>query len=148
MDLQIHLARPEDAESLAGLRIAAMRPSLEAIGRFDPDRARQRFLSAFDPEVTRIVRRDGDLIGFFVLRPRPDHLYLDHLYIHPEAQGSGTGRRLVEAIQQDARRAGLRIELIALAGSPANDFYRARGFIFQSTDGTDNRYVWRPDHAP
>lgn len=31
-----------------------MRESLERIGRFDPPRARERFLSGFVPELTRL----------------------------------------------------------------------------------------------
>ena len=38
-------AEPSDFESLVALRIEAMRESLERIGRFDPVRARERFLS-------------------------------------------------------------------------------------------------------
>ncbi|HEY1049927.1 MAG TPA: hypothetical protein VGE39_09240 [Prosthecobacter sp.] len=35
----------DDFEELAALRIAAMRPSLEHLGRFDPARARERHSS-------------------------------------------------------------------------------------------------------
>ena len=44
-----------DGEALASLRVAAMRESLERIGRFDPQRARQRFLATFeDRKSTRL----------------------------------------------------------------------------------------------
>lgn len=41
-----------DAQALATIRVAAMRESLERIGRFDPDRARRRFLDTFSPDHT------------------------------------------------------------------------------------------------
>jgi hypothetical protein len=44
-----------DAEALAAIRVEAMRESLERIGRFDPQRARERFLSAFSPTHTRHI---------------------------------------------------------------------------------------------
>jgi len=48
-----------DFEELAGLRIAAMRESLERMGRFDPERARERLRSSFVPERTRFVVLGG-----------------------------------------------------------------------------------------
>ena len=38
-----------DFESLAALRIEAMRESLEQLGRFDPERARERLRAGFEP---------------------------------------------------------------------------------------------------
>lgn len=43
-------ASPDDAEALATLRVEVMRESLERIGRFDPVRASERFLTGFSPE--------------------------------------------------------------------------------------------------
>ena len=60
-----------DAEDLASLRVEAMRESLERIGRFDPVRARQRFLSSFLAEHTRAIVLEGQTVGFFVVRPEP-----------------------------------------------------------------------------
>ena len=37
-----------DADLLADLRVRAMKESLEAVGRFDPIRAKSRFLDNFD----------------------------------------------------------------------------------------------------
>ena len=49
-------AAPSDFEALLSLRIAAMRESLERIGRFDPERARQRLRATFDARCTRRLR--------------------------------------------------------------------------------------------
>ncbi len=42
--------------------------------------------------------RDGAVIGYVQLTPtdRPDVLYMENLYVAPEAQGSGVGRALIE----------------------------------------------------
>ena len=45
-----------DPLDLAAMRVAAMKPSLEAVGRFDPERARNRFLESYQPEDTSIIR--------------------------------------------------------------------------------------------
>lgn len=140
----IRQATDSDGGRLAELRVAAMRPSLEAVGRFDPDRARRRFLDSFRPEDTMMIRVGDALAGFFVLRRHPDHLYLDHLYIAADWQGRGIGRRIVEDIKATARAASLPVRLVALNGSPANAFYRAAGFDVTGTDALDTCWQWMP----
>ena len=86
-DMNIEIASKEDGEILANLRVLVMRESLEALGRFDPTRARERFLSSFEPFKTEKVIDNDSVIAFFVLSEKPDHYYLDHLYVTPENQG-------------------------------------------------------------
>jgi GNAT superfamily N-acetyltransferase len=144
-DITIVPASKADAENLARLRVDAMRPSLEAIGRFDPARALNRFLDTFCPQDTKIIHADGRVAGFYVVRRRPDHLYLDHLYLQPELQRMGIGRRILEMIKENARRLLQPVRLMALAESPANDFYRDAGFRFLAADTYDVHYEWRPE---
>ncbi|WP_258095254.1 GNAT family N-acetyltransferase [Salipiger pentaromativorans] len=141
--LRFEGAFESDATALAELRVEAMRPSLQALGRFDPDRARNRFLDGFTPADTTLVYVGPEMAGFFVLRRRPDHLYLDHLYMRAAFQGRRIGGRIVAALQDEARRAALPIRLLALKRSPANAFYCACGFALVSEDGFDNTYEWR-----
>jgi hypothetical protein len=54
-DLNIYSASPDDAQMLADIRVESMRPSLEALNRFDPVRARDRFLSTFVENDTFIL---------------------------------------------------------------------------------------------
>lgn len=141
---RIEPALETDAQSLAELRVIAMRPSLEAVGRFDPDRARNRFLGAFVAADTKVIYRDNAPAGFFVVRDRDDHLYLDHLYIDPKYQGTGMGRGIVDLIKADARTRQMPIRLMALNGSPANGFYQSCGFEMTDQDDLDTQYIWHP----
>ena len=143
-NISISNAMNVDPSCLAQIRVEAMRPSLEAIGRFDPERARKRFLETYNPLDTRIIRNGNDLIGFYVVRARHDHLYLDHVYIHPTHQRGGLGRSIVRSVQERARQAELPIRLMALRGSPANDFYASCGFHLERSDEIDNYYIWEP----
>ena len=60
--LNFPAAESGGAEALVALRIEAMRESLERIGRFDPDRARQLFLDGFEPAQTQHIEADGERI--------------------------------------------------------------------------------------
>jgi len=144
--LQIETATAADAERLAALRLEAMRPSLEAAGRFDPDRARARFLRSFVPSETHLLLSEGNLAGFYVLRVLKDHFYLDHLYLATEFQGQGAGRAVVNIVQQKARAAGLPVRLVALNVSEANRFYRSSGFKAETRPAMDTSYEWRTEN--
>ncbi|WP_333828409.1 GNAT family N-acetyltransferase [Pararhodobacter sp.] len=141
----LHPASEADADSLADLRLKAMRPSLEAAGRFDPERARRRFLDSFTAADTQNIRLGSSIAGFLVLRVRADHLYLDHLYIAAPFQRRGIGRQLVEALKEQAGAQGLPLRLTALKGSAANAFYLSCGFRLMSADALDNFYQWQAD---
>lgn len=138
-------AKPEDKERLADLRVTAMRPSLEAIGRFDPKRARDRFLASFRAKETWLIQHQGQFAGFFVVRPRTDHVLLDHLYVDPACQGHGLGKDVVYHVQDQARQAGLPVHLAALRDSPANAFYLSQGFCPVREESFDIYYRWQPD---
>ena len=136
-----------DADRLADLRVAAMRPSLEAAGRFDPIRARERFLRDYNPAATETIHVDGRLAGLLVVRlcpddRQPDHVWLDHLYIHPDFAGRGLGSAAVRRVQDRSRARGLPVRLGALKGSPANGFYIGHGFRLERSEEWDSYYVW------
>lgn len=135
-------AKPTDAETLADIRSEAMQPSLEAIGRFHPVRVRERFLSTFAPGETQLILHESELVGFFVVRTRQDHLLLDHLYLKVSAQGLGLGKRVMRHVQDSASEANKPIKLKALRGSAANGFYESLGFILVAQDSFDNFYEW------
>ena len=130
-----------DAESLVAVRIAAMRESLERIGRFDPQRARERLLAGFDPALTRHVVCGGARVGFFAVRPDADGLLLDHLYVLPPAQGRGIGAAVMAALLADADARRLPVRVVALRGSAANRFYERFGFQSVERGEWDNHYL-------
>ncbi|MCA3211911.1 MAG: GNAT family N-acetyltransferase [Burkholderiaceae bacterium] len=140
-------AQASDAEALADLRVRAMRPSLEAVGRFDPVRARKRFLDGFVPDQTQVLEYDGSIVGFFVVRSAPTHLLLDHLYIAPQQQGRGIGAEVLRRVACTADAARLPLRVGALKGSRANTFYQRQGFTLVEQSEWDNHYVRQPRPA-
>ena len=136
-----------DAEALVQLRIDAMRESLESIGRFDPARARERFLSTFEPKYTRHIDAGGERVGFVVVKTIEDALQLDHLYIHPQHQGRGIGRAVLKQIFAEADASAQAIRVGALRGSASNRFYRQHGFEQMSESEWDIFYSRSPQAA-
>ncbi|HYD81263.1 MAG TPA: GNAT family N-acetyltransferase [Paucimonas sp.] len=130
-----------DFEQLLALRIEAMRESLERIGRFDPDRARERFRGSFSPQHTRRIAVAGKHVGFVAVRPVDGDLLLDHLYIRPGFQGRGIGTAVLERIFEEADERGLPIRVGALKGSDSNRFYARHGFRKVAEEEWDIRYV-------
>lgn len=135
-------AKEEDFEKLLELRIRAMRPSLERIGRFDPLRARNRFRNSFLPEQTTLIKEEDRLLGFYMVS-EGEELFLNHLYIDPSCQASGLGSLIMGRIQERASREGKSIRLEALKESRANRFYLSRGFIKVDEGEFDNIYLWK-----
>ena len=131
-----------DLESLIALRSKAMQPSLEAGGRFDPQRARERFVKGFDAKQCSKILVDNQLAGFYVLIDRKDHLWLDHLYIDPCFQGTGLGSTVLKNVQNIATNANQVLRLGALKDSRANQFYLTHGFDCIAVEEWDNIYQW------
>lgn len=142
-ELRYQPACEADFEALLALRIAAMRPSLEAIGRYDPELARARLRASFVPAHTHHILLDGVPIGFYALKPEADALLLDHLYLLPTQQGQGLGSQVLHAIFAEADQQGLPLRVGALRGSPANRFYLRHGFM-QTAEAEWDIYYLRP----
>jgi len=113
-----------DFDELAELRIEAMHASLERVGRFDPERARERLRRSFIPEHTRWIVMKGKRVGFYALRPVEGALHLDHVYVHPRWQSQGVGSRVMRQLTAVADEKRLPIHLGALRESAANRFYQ------------------------
>lgn len=146
-EFQFMPASVADFEFLHTLRLAAMRESLEHIGRFDPQRSRERFLANFDPAITQHIARGAERIGFVAVRHFPDHLFLNHLYIHPAHQGRGFGAWALGQVLLDAQKLKLPVRLGALRDSEANRFYLCHGFVQTHEDEFDIYYEYRPRPA-
>lgn len=144
MILEFEAAFPEHLDELVRIRIAAMRDSLTRVGRFDPDRARERFTSGFNPEYTRFINFGGLRVGFVVVKPEADSLKLDHLYIEPDYQRRGIGGKVLQTIFSTADQLGLPISVTALRDSDSNNFYQSHGFKYQDETEWDINYIRMP----
>ena len=133
-------AKLDDAQELAALRVEAMQESLERLGRFDPVRAAQRFLSSFSPAHTRHIILNHNRVGFVVVKPTANYFLLDHLYVRPTEQGKKIGSSVLSLVFAEAQTLGLPIRVGALRDSPSNRFYLRQGFKLIEQSEFDNYY--------
>lgn len=124
-----------DAPWMVELRAVVMRPHLERLGVFDPQRVRQRFLDAYRPDDTRVITVDGRDCGLVALRGAEDGWWLEHFYLDPALQGRGVGHAVLEAmlVPRDERPYRLNV----LQGSPARRLYERFGFVAYDEDDVD-----------
>jgi ribosomal protein S18 acetylase RimI-like enzyme len=137
-------ARAADFESLLALRLRAMRESLEHLGRYDEQRARERLAAGFDPAHTWHIVVAGQRVGFLVLKRLSHTMRLDHLYVDPALQRRGIGGAVLRHICEQADAQLQPIELCALKGSAANRLYLQHGFVQTGEGEWDNDYLRAP----
>lgn len=123
---------------MAELRAVVLRPDLERLGRFDPDRVRTRFLDAYVPAHTRVVEVAGRDVGLVALRPESDAQWVEHFYLHPSQQGHGIGGAVLGTVLRDAPDT-TPFRLNVLQGSPARRLYERHGFVLDTQDDID---IW------
>lgn len=133
-----------DGDLLADLRVRAMKDSLEAVGRFDPIRAKNRFLDSFDPLFTQEILLNNERVGFVVVKEMDDHFYLDHLYIDPQHQSMGVGAAVLKQVFDIADTSKKAIKLGALKESRSNEFYKSHGFVLTESSEWDNYFTRLP----
>lgn len=133
----------DDFEALHQLRLAAMQPSLEALGIYDSERSRQRFAGRFTPEAARWILCAGERVGFAAMRLGDRCCLLEHLYVAPQYQGRGVGGWALRHLQSEAAAFGMPISLNALRDSPSNQFYQNCGFVPTHEEQWDIYYLWQ-----
>ena len=98
----------------------------------------------FDAARAEVVdQRLHELVGFVVVVPRERDWLLDHLYIHPSAQGQGIGGWVLEQVLREADARHRAVHVTALKHSDANRLYQRHGFELQA-EGEWDLYYLRP----
>jgi ribosomal-protein-alanine N-acetyltransferase len=78
-----------------------------------------------------LLDAEADLVGYFVAMRGVDELHLLNLTVAPHRQGRGHGRRLLAAVEAQARDGGLAslwLE-VRVSNERAQQMYRSRGFV-------------------
>ncbi len=144
MHFHFSQAHQSDFDRLFALRILTMRESLERIGRFDQQRALERFQNSFRPQHTRLITMKDQLAGCVALGPHEDDWLLEHFYIAPQFQGHGLGSLVLSSLMIQADQAQKTITLSVLQQSDAARFYERHGFHKTGEDEWDIYYARIP----
>jgi GNAT superfamily N-acetyltransferase len=129
--------RAEDGAALAEIRAVVLRPSLERLGRFDEVRVRQRFLSSYVAEATRVLRGPDGVAGSLALRPADGGTWIEHFYLHPSLQGRGIGAGVLTAVTCAADLSATTLHVDVLRGSDARRLYERHRFVLDHEDLVD-----------
>jgi ribosomal protein S18 acetylase RimI-like enzyme len=141
IDIELHEAKTEDLDQLVKIRIAAMRESLEKIGRFDAARARARLTQDFQTKYTTCLIYKTNIIGFIISKQENEEIVINHLYVLPQFQNRGIGKFVLDKIIEQGKNERRNIKLMALKESRANNFYLNNGFKYLNSIEYDNVYV-------
>ncbi|MET9495999.1 GNAT family N-acetyltransferase [Streptomyces sp. NPDC006552] len=103
--LPVRPATAADVPAVAAVTDAAYRPYIARIGLVPQPMEADH---AADVAAGRVyVTGDPDVHGLVVVEPRPGHLFLGSIAVHPAAHGQGVGRALLTFVDEHARRLGL-----------------------------------------
>jgi GNAT superfamily N-acetyltransferase len=125
-DYTFRPAQEADFEAVLALSIRAMRAHLERIGRFDPDRRRQRMRRQFDAGILRIIEQGGALAGCIGVEDKGDWIEIHSLFLDDHAQGRGLGAAVWRAVLAENPGRVFRLDVLKL--SPARRFWERQGF--------------------
>jgi len=138
MSITIRQFEPADLEAVFALVARTIETSYAgvygrtAIDHFHGHHTRDAIRLGADEGVTLLLEADGRLLATGTLVD--DHV--DRVYVDPEHQGRGLGRRVMAVLEQRARQAGL--GPIRLAASiPALAFYERLGYRTVSEERHD-----------
>ena len=116
--IALRLARMDDTRQLAMIRKLAWESAYrgiypdEILDHFDLDAHEQRFQKQIQDARTEVyvIQSDGCAVGYVTLSRRDGYkdfkVYMDSLYLLPEAQRKGIGRAVMEFVQKQCRKMG------------------------------------------
>ncbi|MFJ2718440.1 GNAT family N-acetyltransferase [Streptomyces sp. NPDC091412] len=104
----IRAASAAEVPAVKAVTDAAYRPYIERIGVVPAPMEADHAANVAAGKVFVVREPEGGRVtGLVVIEARADHLFLDSIAVHPDAHGTGVGRRLLEFVDTRARALGL-----------------------------------------
>jgi N-acetylglutamate synthase-like GNAT family acetyltransferase len=131
MTINTRPATSEDINWLADLFAQSMRGAITAArDSWDVVREPTQFRAQLQIANTRVIRVDGDDVGFLTVHSLEDGLIEVHtLCVHPDRQGAGIGARIMRDVMTAAWTTRSAVELSVLkTNTRAEHFYARLGF--------------------
>ena len=137
-------ATAEDRGFAYEVKRAAFREYAEKVWGWDEAEQRQLHDSRFDPGDYRVIGLRGTDVGIVALAVAADAFVVNQLFVLPEFQDRGIGRRCMELLMEEADRLGLPVRLRVLKVNPrALRFYLRLGFTGTGETETHHTLEWQ-----
>jgi GNAT superfamily N-acetyltransferase len=129
-DLTLRKATPSDSEFAYLTKRAAFSEYVEKVWGWDEDEQRQLHEQRYTVQDFRVINLAGTDVGILAFVVKPDCVQLNQLFLLPEHQGKGIGRKCMFLIMEKARQLGLPVRLRVLkVNRRALAFYERLGFV-------------------
>jgi GNAT superfamily N-acetyltransferase len=131
MRLNIRRAQVEDSEGICRTHRASITElcsshySPQQIATWAGDRRPQEYERRIREAIVLVAEEPGEVVGFSIMSPERDEICA--LYVHPQHVRRGIGRRLLDALEAEARAAGVS-EVVLQSTLNAVPFYARCGF--------------------
>lgn len=140
----VRAAVAADVPAVRAVTDEAYRPYIERIGVVPQPMEADH---AANVAAGRVFVTADPVLGLVVIEAFADHLFLDSIAVHPDAHGTGVGRRLLHFVEARARELGLgEIRLYTNAMMWENQrIYAKYGYevVERRTDGPYDRIHYR-----
>jgi GNAT superfamily N-acetyltransferase len=142
-------ARPEDTRAMEDLTVAAWQTAYTGIidPAFIATRKTNNYAGKFQTMLERgedkvlVAELDGQVVGYAAGAPLSSGGYdceTKGLYVHPEYQGQGFGRKLLQTMMDHFRLCGCQRMIVwTFLGVKNNGFYRAMGGNINEEEAKD-----------
>ncbi len=104
-EFAIRAAEPADAPAIAACVDTAYAAYVPRLGK-PPGPMLDDYAEVIARHQAFVIARDAAVAGVLVLKRKGDGLLLDNVAVHPDCQGRGLGRRLIDFAAAEARRQG------------------------------------------
>ena len=112
-------AGPNDRHFAYEVKRAAMREYVERVWGWDEDQQRQLHDRGFREQDVQVITLGGEDVGILSVAESPDCLFVNQLYLLPEHQGQGVGRKCMLTVMERASSLGLPVRLQVHEGEPS-----------------------------
>ena len=121
-------AVPADSEFAYSVKKAAFREYAEKVWGWDENQQRCLHDQRFDAQDFRIVSVAGTDVGVMAVVTTAEAVELNQIFILPEHQGKGIGRKCVLHVIEEARQLDVPVRLQVMKANPrAKSFYERLG---------------------
>lgn len=139
-NLKTRLAGENDKEFAYQAKRAAFREYVELVWGWDEGKQRKLHDQRFGAQDFWVISLDGTDVGIMSVALMPDSVFVNQIYILPEHQTQGIGRRCMSIVVEEAMKLNLPVRLRVLKVNPrAVVFYERLGFTI--SDVTDTHFL-------